>query len=256
MIDAVVLAGRPNEGALRQAGPVRWEAMLEIAGRPMIAYVVEALHKAAGVGRIIVVGPEEIRPFVGGMAEIVTPGDGLLENLRRGLAAAGALDGFATGGLLLAGGDIPLITGRMVDDFLAACRASRAAFYYPIIRKEDCLARFPDARRTYVAIREGVFTGGNLFYVERGNARRLLDLAGRFYAARKSPLRLAGLLGWGTLVKVLFKRASIPELETVFARLAGAPAKAVVVQHPEIGMDVDKPEDLKLAEAVLAAGKG
>ncbi len=271
MIDAVVLAGRPNTGALREAGAVPWEALIEIAGRPMAAHVVAALRQAAGVGRVVVVGPEALGPAVGPDVTLVAPGGSLVENLRRGLAAAGAgvalsadgrtpgvappAGGVPRGGaVLLVGGDVPLLTGPMIDAFLAACEAVPASLHYPIIPRAECMARSPGARRTFVTVREGAFTGGNLFRVDSAAAPGLLDLAERFYAARKSPLRLAGLLGWGTVVKFLLKRAGIPELEAVVARLAGVPARAVIVADPEIGMDVDKPEDLKLAEAVLSGG--
>lgn len=258
-VSAIVLAGRRNEGAFREVSPAAWEALVAIAGRPMVSYVVGALREAAGVGRVVVVGPAELEAALGPGIELVPPGDSLVENLRRGFAAQAASEG-AEGGepspVLVCGGDLPFLRGETVDSLLAACGALPAAVHYPVIEKSVCEARYPQARRTYVSFREGTFTGGNAFLIAPEARQPLLDLVGRFYAARKSPIRLARLLGPAILLKFLLRRLSLRDIEGLFQRWTGLAGRAVDVPHPEVGMDVDKVEDLALAEALLKEAGG
>ncbi len=243
-VTAVVLAGRPNAGPLRAVGAAPWEGLVEIAGRPMVSYVVEALQQAAGVGRVVVVAPPEVAAVVQGV-EVAPPGGSLVESLRHGLAVAGE------GPVLVAGSDLPLLRAEMVERFLAACQASGAAVCYPIVARDTCLERFPDARRTFVRLREGVFTGGNLFYLAPEAFQPVLRLLDRFYAARKSPLRLARLLGPGVLLRFVTGRLSVADVERRFGQLAGCAGRAIVCPDPEVGMDVDKPEDCRVVERRL-----
>lgn len=247
-VTGLVLAGRANAGALRAVSDAPWEALVEVGGRPMVAYVVEALRQASGVGRVVVVAPPAVASVLEGV-EAVAPGASLVESARRGLAAAGE------GPVLLAGSDLPLLRAGMVERFLAACAAAGAAVCYPIVPREACLARYPRARRTFVRLRDGTFTGGNLFLVAPEAVRPVLGLLERFFAARKSPLRLAGLLGPGVLLRFVLGRLRVADVERRFRDLTGLPGRAIVCPDPEVGMDVDKPADLRVVEEALKASR-
>ena len=75
----------------------------------------------------------------------------------------------------------------------------------------------------------------------------------RFYAARKSPLRLARLLGPAVFLRFVTGRLSVADVERRFRQLAGCAGRAIVCPDPEVGMDVDKPEDCRVVEGHLAA---
>src|SRR5690606_38407422 len=91
MVDAVVLAGAPNTGTLHEVSPEPYEALIEIGGRPMLAYVLEALQASAQVGRLVVVGPPALDVVVTVTgAERVDPGPDVLANLLAGVDALGA----------------------------------------------------------------------------------------------------------------------------------------------------------------------
>ena len=72
-----------------------------------------------------------------------------------------------------------------------------------------------------------------------------------FFALRKSPLRLAGTLGFDLILKLIIKRLSIAELEARFSTLFSISVQAVILANPELSTDVDKPEDLQLARQYL-----
>lgn len=248
-MNAVVLAGSSGGGALEQTLRTNNKALIEISGRPMAQYVIDALRRVPEVKEIRVVGPvDDLRPRLSGEGVTFHPaGPDLIDNL---LGAVLALP--KNEEVLIVTSDAPLLTPAVIARFLAQCRQREADFYYPIVERKVSEARYPLAKRTYVALREGAFTGGNLMLL--GNPALAEEVAPRvrqFFANRKSPLKLAGLLGWWFVLKLLLKIATIPELERQVSSLWGLRGAAIQSPDPEIGIDVDKPSDLQLVRAVL-----
>jgi GTP:adenosylcobinamide-phosphate guanylyltransferase len=251
MIDAVVLAGGAEAHPWWAAEPgVTHRPLLEVGGKAMVGRVLAALRGAGEVGAIALVAPPEVQAAVGEEALDfrVEPGSDLLENIERGLAALPAGDS----GLLVSA-DLPLLTSQAVDDFVRAARASGAEFAYPILPREASERSFPGGRRTYVRLREGQFTGGNLILVSRPFLVRHRDLISRLYRWRKRPLRLASLLGFGFVLRLKLGRVALAQAEARASSVLRGRVAAVVSSHPGIGFDVDKPEDLELARALVRA---
>ena len=78
------------------------------------------------------------------------------------------------------------------------------------------------------------------------------------YAARKSVLALGKMLGASLLLRILASQVfapsllDIPTLEAGVARIVGGSVRGIITQHPSLGTDVDKPEDVEFARARLA----
>ncbi len=243
---AVVLAGSRNEGVLAQASPEPWEALIDLAGKPMVAYVLDALQDTRGIREAILVGPEDLASEAQrARARLVPSGRGLIENLARGVKAVGERK------VLVITSDIPLIDGRMVGDFLERCSEKEGDFYYSVIPRPAIEARYPNARRTYVRLREGQVTGGNMMVLDARILEEFRSVAERLAANRKKPLALARLLGWRFVLRLLIGRLDIPSLEGRVSAIFGLRAHAIVCWDPEIGMDVDKPADLDLVRKAL-----
>jgi len=116
--------------------------------------------------------------------------------------------------------------------------------------------KFPDARKTFVRLRDGVFTGGSLVLMRPSAFATARPVIERAIRARKRPWDLARLFGPATVVALLTGRAEIGALEARVVRIAGIRARAVICHDPEIGLDVDRPEDLAAMERYLAARRG
>jgi len=218
------------------------ECLQPLAGRPVAAWVVAALRQLPGIERVVAVAPEGAELD----ADVVPAGGSIVDNFRRGARL------LPDDEILLAAGDAPLITGDALGRFVAACRHAGLAFGYPIVPRDACEAAFPGARRTYVHLRDGWFTGGNCFYLAPAAVAPALAWLERVYEARKKPLQLARLLGVGFVLRLALGRASVADAERLGQRLLGLPAGAVVCSaDPGIGVDVDKPADFRLAERVL-----
>ena len=63
-------------------------------------------------------------------------------------------------------------------------------------------------------------------------------------ALRKRPLALARRVGGDGLLKLLLGRLSLAEVEARAQRILGVEARALVTPYPEVGVDVDREEDL------------
>ena len=87
-VDAVVLAGAKNTGRLRKMDDSFYEASIEIAGRPMLYYVLDALAAVPEIKRIVVTAP--LGAFEGdwqGKVTFLPAADSMLENIRKGISA-------------------------------------------------------------------------------------------------------------------------------------------------------------------------
>jgi hypothetical protein len=187
----------------------------------------------------------------------VPAGDSFLDNLLHGLAAMTCEHSHATPDhVLVITGDLPLITAGAIEDFVTRALAADADVAYPIIPKVCCERKFPEGRRTYVRLREGVFTGGNAVVMTRGFAEQSRELIGRLYAYRKNPLKLATLFGPRFILGLLSGRLTILNLERRASAIVGARVRAVVSEHAELGFDVDKLEDLVIAREVAEGMTG
>ena len=237
-IVAVVLAGGDRGDSLAASGGVAAKALLPVAGQPMGAYVLRALRDCEAVSRIVYVGPTEGR--LSGLIDTeLASGERLVDSLALGLGAA---LGAGAQSVLVLSADVPWITGAMVTRFLAACAAAGPAdVYYPVVREQAYRARFPDHRRTYVKLREGRVTGGNLALLTPGGATAVLPLIDRVFRSRKNPFSLAAIMGFDVLASLLLGSASLPRLERRAAALLGRPGRVVVSQDPELAADVDQP---------------
>lgn len=255
-VDVVVLAGGKNSAEMAAATGVENRALTPLGARTMLDYVTSALHEAPSVGEVYVVGDVP----AGKAYHSVQGGETLLDNLMAGLGAAMAAG--EGDRVLISTSDIPFLTAPAVEDFIESAARSGADLCCSYVPVGLCYARFPDMKRTAVKLHEGSLTLGNLMLV---NPRFLLahqEVIARAYAARKSPLQIARMLGLGLPLRLLLAQFLAPSLLTVGAleqsvsRLLGSGGRAAGIcsEYPEIGTDVDKPEDVAVARRILAGG--
>lgn len=247
MLDAVILAGSVNSGALRECSNESNEAMIKIGAKPMIRYVVEALLDSQHINKIVIVGPDEIKEYFPEQAvSVVNHENNAVRNLVRGV---GAVDN--TRKVLVATCDIPLLTTKAVDDFIQVSTDQNVDFFYPIVPMDKIQGTYPGIQRTSVALKEGAFTGGNLFIINPWAIQKCGRVLEEFINYRKSPYQLSKLLGIKFVIKFLFKHLSLAEIENKVSEILGISGKAVITVYPEIGIDVDKPSDYSIVSSYL-----
>ncbi len=245
--DAVVLAGSPNDGALKECSTAESEALIKIGQKYMVEYVLDALLSSGMIDQIVVAGSNEQLKSVGGPRVGYTSGGAtVIDTLEQGISALGTW-----APVLVVSSDIPLLTREAIEDFINACETSQADLYYPIISQTVVESRFPNTKRTYVNLVDGVFTGGNLVLIKPEALQKCAALARAAVELRKKPVKLCQLLGVRVLLKYFLGKLTLTEVETRVSELLGITSKAVISRYPEIGVDVDKPVDLELVLSTL-----
>lgn len=245
-VDAIVLGG--GSASAVGAGDFTVKSMITVCGKPLGAYVAEGLRAAAAVERIALVAPlqESEIPWRDAVDLYVESDGPLTHNVANGINALGS-----DKPVLVCSSDMPLLTGEAVDDFIIRCEESGGEFCYPIIAKDLVLAAYPQTTRTYATLHEGTFTGGNMGLIYPEVFKKNRELFEAAYSARKSPLKLFRMLGLWFIIKLLLKKLTISEAEAQCTKMLGAKARTIITPFPQIGIDVDKPEDLLLVEGVL-----
>jgi len=238
---------------LLEATGVEEKALITFSGYPMLHFVLSAFLSAPSTGRpIVVVGNRDkilrqmsLPPEV----MLVQEAGSMMDNLYTGLSHLQPSEK-----VLLSSCDIPLITGEMIEDFLGRCREAEVDVYYPIIEKSLVMKRFPMSQRTFVRLRDGIFTGGNVLLVNPAKLREIEPVVREVIRLRKSPFRLASRLGFLFLLRLLTGGIRIAEVERKAEKLFGIRARAVRMPYPEIGTDLDKTADLFLFQGLISRG--
>lgn len=248
MPDAVILAGGSQGGEIEKKFGVLNRALLVIRGKFMVEYVIEALRNVSSIKRIIVVGPVPVlQARIGSLVDaVVEAGNDPFESTIKGLGALNTEEK-----VLVATSDLPLLRAEAVRDFFARCAEVVADFYYPIVRKETYEAKIGGGKRTFVCVKEGCFTGGNLLLLDPKVVEAKKDWIARVVASRKNPIAIARLLGLRIIMKLLTHRLTIRDVEDRVEKILGVRGRAIITPYAEIGFDVDTVEHVSLAEKLL-----
>jgi CTP:molybdopterin cytidylyltransferase MocA len=252
---AVISAGwSPREDdPLAEYTQGKAKALIPIAHKPMIAYIVDALASSTTVKHIVIVAldPDAEVQFPVPI-EYVADAGGILANAEAGLASASSRYPDADA-VLLCTSDIPTITGQIVDALVEECLRTDHDLYYAVIERSVMEKRFPGSRRSYVHLREGDFAGGDIIVVRPSLGVTNRDLWNELAAARKNALRQARLVGPGLFLRLITHRLSLGDAERRISKVLNVHGRAVPFPYAEVGMDVDKPFQLEIVRAELEA---
>lgn len=254
--DAIILAGGESSSELKKIAPYDNEALIIIGNYPMIYYVYQALRQSRFIRNIVISGPTEALRNIFTREDrlfFVNGGENAIASFANGMALLREKE--VSERVLIMPSDIPFITTEAIDDFITQAEKTEADFYYPVTGKDVNEAKFPGVTRTYVNIKDGIFTGGNLFILRAALFEQVLDIALKLVERRKNPLAMAKLFGFGLVWKYMIRRLSIEAVEKRFYEVLGIKGKAIISPYAEVGVDVDKPSDLELANKYLAGVK-
>lgn len=224
------------------------KALLKINGRVMVEYIVDAISGARGIEKVVIIGPAT--DFTGcKFPQDCLFVDSLGTVMQNIVKAILYIDDSMP--LLISTSDIPLVTVDAVNDFVEQSLKSGGDICYPIIDKTVNDMKYPEFERTYVKLRDGTFTGGNMFFVNPKCIAPNVDVAEKLYDARKNPMKMASILGPELVLRFLTGTLTIRSVEKRFEKITGLKGAAVISKYPEIGNDVDKTSDIIIATAYL-----
>lgn len=248
-ITAVVMAGsRPGGDPFAQAHGTDLKPLIPVAGEPMVRRPVTALLESEAVGRVQVLTqqPERIASAL--------PADPRLTVARSGETIAATIleliDSAATDfPLLVTTADHALLTSDMVADFVG--QSAGADLAIGVVEKAVLMKRLPRSKRTWIGFRGGAYTGANLFLLGSRKVRPAVELWRSVEQDRKKGWRLLFAFGPAVLVGAALRLRSLDQTVTSIGRKLGMSARAVQLSDPLAAVDVDKEEDLVLAESIL-----
>ena len=252
-MDVIVMAGgrmSPQDPLYAVTGLTN-KALLPIAGRPMIQYVVDALAGATEVQQFVIVGlsPEK-SPDLGVPAVYMPSRGGLFDNVVAGFEKLREIKP-DTRLAILSTADIPLLTTEMVNWYITTCSETDHDIYYTIVERSVMEGRFPQAGRTFVPLRGGAYCGGDIFMARTDLAQSNQALFDRLMAARKSFWKQVRLVGLGFLIRFVLRRLTVADAERRVSKTLNVRGRAVITPFAEMGMDVDKPHQLAIVRAEL-----
>ena len=218
------------------------KALVRVGGKPIIASVVDALRRTPEIGAIRVVGPAAARQCVSGVDEWIDELPTGEENLMAALRAA------RTERIVMSASDLPFVTPSSFAGLMDKVGPDLDAGY-PIFKREEFLAAYPDGRSKFAALADGSWTGGSAFVLNRSPFLRDERVLARSFGARKSLYALASLLGPVLLARFAFGVLRIGDVESRASHVLGARVKAITGCDPALAMDLDDLGDFAYARA-------
>lgn len=159
-------------------------------------------------------------------------------------------DSATTWPLLVTTADHALLDPDMVDEFARGARRTDIAI--GVVERANLLGRLPHTERTWLRFRGGAYTGANLFALGSPKVRPAVELWRSVEQDRKKAWRVISLLGPAVLAAVALRLVSLDHVLSQLSGKLGLDIRAVRLSNPLAGVDVDKPADHTLVEAILA----
>ena len=252
-MDAIVTAGgipRP-EDPLYTYSYGDSKALIDVAGKPMIQWVLDALGDSKRVDNVIIIGLSSKSGVTCKKPLYYVSNQGrMLANIVAGVNKALEINKRSKY-VLVVSSDIPAIKPDMVDWLIKTCMETKDDLYYGVCPQDVMEARFPDSRRTYTHLKDMDVCGADMNITHVRMATEHLDMWESLIGTRKSPLRLASLIGFGTLFALFTRRLTLEDAVRRVSERIGIKARAIVWPYAEPCMDVDKPSQLELLRTDL-----
>lgn len=257
---AILLAGDRAGDVLAAQSPGKRKALLLLRGRPMILYVLDTLRAASHVGDIVVVAnrAREIESDANVQAYVSTAGGRISFREGAGSPATSVLKTMEemrfAGAVLVTTADNPLLSPETLDAFCASVMAREGLdAAVGLARERDIRAAFPNAKRTYIRLGREGYSGCNLFALTPGAGPKAARAWSEVEGRRKKPWQLILHFGVGTLLRAMLGGLDLGAAMRAASRSMGLTVDAIVLDDGVAAMDVDRPDHIPIAEAVLAA---
>jgi len=250
---AVVLAGeRPGGSAFSRELGLAASVLVDVAGKPALARVIDALEASEMVEGGLLCGPaeeifrdnEEFRQILSAF-QWTAPESGPSASA---LAALEQLDRFP---VLLTAGDHALLTPDLVDFFCREAVKMDVDVVVGLAPYAIVHAAYPESKRTILKFSDGWYCGTNLFAILNREGKAGPVAWQEVEAQRKRPWRMVRRLGMGLLLRYLFGRLSLDKALESLSGVMGCRTGYVRIEVPRAAVDVDSVADRDLAEKIL-----
>jgi len=295
-LDAIVLAGTHQNPKRLISG--RNKAFLKVGDQELLRYVIDALVEAESIDQVFVVGPaDELFEILAGyppQVRVIAQRGKMLTNAWAGIEAAEDRHRYdpdipvTDRPMLVISCDIPLVTARSIDDFVARCAQEDMASDTPIamlvgvVDEPGVQPYHPTGdrqgiKRPFVEMECGRLRLANIYvgrprhlshqeFLQTGFSHRkakdwhnvvaltfnFFKSHGGWHAAWMSVrLQLTLMLsrGKGRWYRRLKKGNTQERVENIVGKVLGGPIKIVITPFGGLSLDVDDQEDYRILDA-------
>lgn len=252
-----------EDNPLLQKAGVKNKALIRLNGKQLIDYVLEAADNAERIERIYLVGltEDEIEYNLHTPITFIPSKGSRMETLKNLMSyIEDEYEGSLPRHLLTFSADIPLITSQMIDNEIHHLeteygeRFSEIELFYALIPKDIVLNQYPDANKRFRKFKEGRFATGDFLIFSPHILRneKTMEAVQKMMESRKQIIRLLIKFDWLAPLKYIFGKLSarndiFPFLKDHF----DVTVDMMVSENPEIGLDLDYPEDLEKFEKLV-----
>jgi molybdopterin-guanine dinucleotide biosynthesis protein A len=247
-MDAIITAGGiPQPGdRLYAFSNGNSKALIDVAGKPMAQWILDALGDSKKVDNVILIGLTSKSGLTCKKPLHYISNQGrMLANIVAGVNKSIELDK-KTEYVLLVSSDIPALKGEMVDWLVDTSTETTDDIYYGVCPREVMEARYPASNRTYTKLKDMEVCGADINVIHVSMATEHLDTWEQLIGNRKSPLRQAGVIGWDTLFQLFTRQFTLQGLVERASERIGIKGRAIIWSQAEPCMDVDKPRQLEI----------
>lgn len=228
------------------------KALIDVAGKPMVQWVLDALGESKMVDQVILIGLSAKSGLTCKKPIHYISNQGrMLANIVVGVNKSLELNPKGEY-VLIVSSDIPALKGDMVDWLVKTSMQTKEDIYYGVCPRDVMESRFPTSKRTYTKLKDVEVCGADINIVHVSMATEHLDTWEQLIGNRKSPVRQAAIIGLGTAIKYLTGQYNLQDLVQAVTRRIGITGRAIVWDHAEPCMDVDKPHQLEIMREDLA----
>lgn len=253
-MDAIVTAGGiPQPGdPLYSYSNGDSKALIDVAGKPMVQWVLDALGDSKEVDNVIIIGltPKSGLTCKKPLHYLSNQGR-MLANIVAGVSKSVELNK-KTEYVLLVSSDIPAIKGEMVDYLVQTSMQTRDDIYYGVCPRDVMETRYPASHRTYTKLKDMQVCGADINVIHVSMTTDHLDTWEKLIGNRKSPLASAAVIGWDTLFLLFTRQVTLQELVDRASQRIGIKGRIIIWDKAEPCMDVDKPHQLEIMREDLA----
>lgn len=241
-VDAVLPAGGRVNAEFAKAAGAEIKALIRFKDRSILATTVEAIRGAC-VGRIVTIGPAEIRAECEGLPvdKWLAEGSTGSENVFRGLKWLADQPEAAARAMIVTT-DMPFITAEAVAATLTACPADKD-ICVPLVERTPFEKVYPGLIRTDSRLADGWFRLGGLFPVRPSAILASQCHVDAVFEARKSNLKLARLIGLSTALRYVTRTLTTEHILLRASEILGCSGAVIKATPVEVGFDIDLLEE-------------
>jgi GTP:adenosylcobinamide-phosphate guanylyltransferase len=227
------------------------KVLLQIEGKPIIQWVIDALDKSGVIDTIFVVGlPSKTHLYSKRKIKYIENQNDLMKNIQIAAEKMIEMDPKCRQAFLVSG-DIPGLTPEMIQWLADKVKDRPLDIHYTVVPRQVMERQFPGSKRTYTKLKDCEVSGGDLSIF---NPHMALDPNARWRKIidyRKSPIKQAGVIGFDTLFLLLMHQLTLKDAERKVTERLGITGEVILSPYAGMAMDVDKAFQFEIMQKYL-----